>query len=48
MYKVKIKGVFRGNFKTAAEAMQYVEKHAMPWKNSWEILDKFNKVYAKS
>lgn len=47
MFSVYIRGSFSGHFKTAAEALQYVEKHARPFRASWEIKDGFNKTYAK-
>ena len=47
MYKVKIKGAFRGNFKTLEEAMAYVEKWARKFKHPWVILDKFNKIHSQ-
>ncbi len=47
MYKLKIDGIFRGNFKTPAEAMEVVAKHARPYKKSWIITDAFNKVFAQ-
>ena len=34
-------------FKTPAEAMAYVEKHASPFKHKWVITDRFQKVYAQ-
>lgn len=47
MYKVKVNGAFRGHFKTVSEAMAYIEKHARPFRHSWEIIDRFQKVYAQ-
>jgi hypothetical protein len=47
MYKLEIKGVFRGHFKTPTEAMEAVEKWARPFNHSWKIIDGFNKVYAQ-
>ena len=46
-YKVKIRGGYRGTFKTLAEAMAYIDKNARPWKHSWVILDQWQKVYAQ-
>lgn len=48
MFTVYIRGTFSGSFKTAAEAMSYVEKNARPFNASWEIKDSFNKTFAKS
>ena len=47
MYKLEINGGFRGNFKTPAEAMAMVDKHARPFKCRWKITDAFNEIYAQ-
>ena len=47
MYRVEIAGSWRGNFKTSAEAMDYVDKHARKWRKSWVIKDKWQKVFAQ-
>lgn len=47
MYKLKIDGIFRGTFKTPAEAMEAVDKWARPFKKSWVITDGFNRVFAQ-
>jgi hypothetical protein len=47
MFRVYIRGTFSGSFKTAAEAMQYVDKNARPFNAPWEIKDNFDKTYAK-
>ena len=47
MFRLEIDGNFRGNFKTASEAMAAVDKFARPFKKRWVILDKWRKVYAQ-
>ena len=47
MYKLTIGGIFKGHFKTPAEAMAEVDKWARPFRKSWVITDGFNKVYAQ-
>jgi hypothetical protein len=47
MYKLNIKGVFRGHFKTPEEAMKAVEKWARPFKSPWEIIQPNGKTFAK-
>ena len=47
MYKLEINGSYKGRFKTPAEAMEKVDKLARPFKHSWKITDRFNKVYAQ-
>ncbi|MFN5633353.1 MAG: hypothetical protein ACK49D_01645 [Flavobacteriia bacterium] len=47
MYKLTIAGVYKGHFKTPAEAMAEVDKWARPFKKNWVITDGFGKVYAQ-
>ncbi len=47
MFEVYIEGGYRGSFNTAAEAMEYVERYARPYRSSWEIKDKYRQTYAK-
>jgi hypothetical protein len=47
MYSVIIDGYFSGLFHTVSEAMECVQKKAMPFKSHWKILDPFQSVYCQ-
>ena len=48
MFKLEINGAFRGHFRSAADAMEAVDKWARPFRHPWVIYDKFGKIYAES
>jgi len=47
-YKVYVLGRWKKDFKTAAEAMAYIEKNVKPFRQSWKILEPNGKVFAQS
>lgn len=47
-YKVYVNGRWTKEFKTASEAMAYIEKRVKPFRKSWKILEPSGKVFAQS